>query len=290
MDSRQELLFLIDVMAQVISVVKVSTVDDPLEQERKIDAHNLANRFLQFAMTVLHLSDDRNSVNLPSFGNIRLRDPASMDVLTRASMEAFLVFHRVFYSPAPGDEKEFRYWIYKAVGLVEGQNLPEGKPEHQELKKEEKKLIETIIDNLKSNTIFKNLTPKQREEIAGGHARDLWRWSAEDKKTLSWSEIATGAGLSPMLACYMYGHLARHAHSGSRSVFQTQKAFVMGEVHKLADPSLDTIKVLCANMITEYTAIFREAHDRLGLTGATEFVEAWVQIGRRLGENPQALP
>jgi len=55
MNSKQELLFLIDVMAQVISVVKVSSVKDPLEKERKIDAHNLANRFLQFGMTVLHL-------------------------------------------------------------------------------------------------------------------------------------------------------------------------------------------------------------------------------------------
>jgi hypothetical protein len=288
-DSRQELLFLIDVMAQVISVVKVSTVDDPLEQQRKTDAHNLANRFLQFAMTVLHLSDDRNNVNLPSFGNIKLRDPASMAVLTRASMEAFLVFHQVFYSPAPRDEKEFRYWIYKAAGLVEGQGLPVGKPEHEEMKTEERKLIETIIDNLKSNTIFKKLTPKQREGIARGHARNLWRWSAEANKTLSWPEIATDAGLSPMLARYVYGHLSGDAHSGSRSVFQTQKAVVVGEVHKLVDPSLDTMKVLCANMVTEYTAIFKEAHDRLGLTDAAKFLEAWVQIGRRLGENPQAL-
>ncbi len=289
MDSRQELLFLIDVMAQVISVVKVSSVNDPLEKQRKIDAHNLANRFLRFAMTVLHLSDDRNSVNLPSFGDIRLRDPASMDVLTRASMEALLVFYQVFYSPAPGDEKEFRYWIYKAVGLAEGQYFLGDKPEHQELKEEERKLIETIIHNLKPNAIFKNLTLRRREGIATGHQRNLWRWSAEANKTLSWSEIATGVGLSPMLARHMYGHLSGHAHSESRSVFQTEKAVVMGEVDKLVDPSLDTMKVLCANMITEYTAIFKEAHDRLGLTDATKFVEVWVQIGRRLGENPQDL-
>lgn len=290
MDSRQELLFLVDVMAPIISVVKVSTVNDPLEQERKIDAHNLANRFLQFAMTVLNLSDDRNSVNLPSFGDIRLRDPASKAVLTRASMEAFLVFHQVFYCPAPGDEKEFRYWIYKAVGLGEGQDLPEGKPENQDLKGKERKLIERIIDNLKSNTIFMNLKSRQREGIARGHQRDLWRWSSEANKTLSWSKIATGAGLSPMLARYMYRHLSGHAHSGSRGVFQTQKAVVSGEAHKLVDPSLDTMKVLCANMIIEYTAIFKEAHDRLALTNATKFVEAWLQIGRQLGENHQELP
>ena len=225
-------------------------------------------------------------MNLPSFGGIKLRDPASMDVLTRASMEAFLVFHQIFYSPAPGDKQGFRYWIYKAAGLAEGQGLPEGKPEHQETKKDTKKLIETIInDNLKSNTIFISLTTKQKEGVATGHQRDLWRWSATANKTLSWSEIATSAGLSPMLASYMYRHLSGHAHSGSRSVFQTQTAVVRGEVHMLVSPSLDTMKVLCANMITEYTAIFQEAHDKLLQTGALEFVEAWVKIGRRLGEN-----
>jgi len=57
----------------------------------------------------------------------------------------------------------------------------------------------------------------------------------------------------------------------------------------LASPSLDTMKVLCAHMITEYTAIFKEAHDRLLRTGAIKFVEAWVQIGGRLGEKPQDL-
>jgi hypothetical protein len=283
-NSKQELLFLIDLMAQVISVVKVSSVKNPLEKERKIDAHNLANRFLQFAMTVLHLCDS-NTVNLPSFGDIKLRDLASMEVLTRASMEAFLIFHQIFYSPVPGDEQGFRYWIYKAAGLAEGQDLPEGKPEHREVKNDEKKLIETTIDNLKTNTLFMKLTPKQKEGIATGHQRDLWRWSTTANKTLSWSEIATSAGLSSILARYMYGHLSGHAHSGSRSVFQTQTAVVRGEVNMLVSPSLDTMKVLCANMITEYAAIFEEAHDKLLQTGTLEFVEAWVQIGRRLGEN-----
>ena len=290
MDGRQELLILIDVLAQVISVVNVSSVGDPMEREMKTDAHNLANRFFQYAMTLLHLSNDGNTVTLPSFGYIGVLDPASIDVLARASMEAFLVFHHVFYSPVPIAEKQFRYWIYKAIGLAERQDLPEGVFEQEKQKAEEKKRIESIIENLKSNTIFKTLAPKQKMGIAAGRQRDLWRWNPETKRILSWSGIATDAGLSEMLAHHMYGYLSGHAHSGSISVLQTQQAVVRGEVDKLVNPSLDTMKILNAHMISEYTATFEEAHDKLDLTGAVKLVEMWVHIGRTLGDNRQDGP
>jgi len=284
-DSKQELQFLIDVLAQVISVVKVSGIEDETEREQKTDAHNLANRFIQFAMTILHLSDDRNVINLPSFGDIKFRDPASIDVLTRASMEAFLVFHQIFYCPATRNEKEFRYLVYKVVGLAEGQWLIESNKKYHDIKEIQRKPNELIISKLRENPVFKKLSPTQRDGITKGNNRDFWRWDVESNEILSWSKIASNAKLSPMLARYMYTYLSGHAHSGSRSVFQTQKAMVNGEIHKLVDSSLNTMKILCANMISEYTAIFKEAHDKLLQTGAIKIVGAWVQIGRQLGEN-----
>jgi hypothetical protein len=53
-------------------------------------------------------------------------------------MEAFLVFHHIYYSPSSRDESEFRYLIYKVIGLAERQGLPEGTFEHQGQKIEEK--------------------------------------------------------------------------------------------------------------------------------------------------------
>ncbi len=259
MDSKQELQVLIDILAQVISVVTVSSVADLTERERKTDAHNLANRFIQYTMTVLHLCNDRNSVNLPSFGDIRVLDPASIDILARAAMEAFLVFHHIYYSPSTGDEGEFRYRTYKVIGLAERQGLPEGTFEHQKQKDEEKKRIEGIIGSLEANPIFKNLTQRQKKGIATGHQRDLWRWDSNTNRILFWSEIAVDAGLSKMMAQRMYSYLSGHAHSGSLSVLQTQQAVVRKEVEKLITPSLDTTKILTANMINEYTAIFKDA-------------------------------
>jgi hypothetical protein len=50
------------------------------------------------------------------------------------------------------------------------------------------------------------------------------------------------------------------------------------------------MKILAANMINEYTAIFNDARDKLGTTGAREFVETWVQVGRRVGDNAKYEP
>lgn len=285
MDSKAEFLILLDLLAKAINAVRVSSIDDRDERERLTYAHNLANRFVQYALTVLHLCDDKKVEKLPSFGDVEIGDPASIDVLTRAAMEAFLVFHYVFYSPATKDEKDYRYWIYKAAGLAERQNLPEGVFEHVKQKAAERKTLEEIFAKLESNETYKALTVKQRTRFIEGKEWNLWRWKRDAKKVVSWQEIATDAGLSAILALHMYRHLSGHAHSSSLSVLQTQEAVVRNEADRLISPSINTMKVLAANMIHEYTKLFSEAKPVLTESGASTFVDTWIRIGQRLDEN-----
>jgi len=285
MDSKEEFLILLDLLAQAINAVQVSSIDDHSERERLTYAHNLANRFFQYALTVFHLCDEKNVEKLPSFGNIKAGDSASIDVLTRAAMEAFLVFHCVFYSPATKDEKDYRYWTYKAAGLVERQNLPDSTLEHAKQKAEERKILKEIFAKLDSNSIYKALSDTQRRRFIEGKERNLWRWEHDAKKVVPWQEIATHAGLSEMLASHMYRHLSGHAHSGSLSVLQTQQAIVKNEADRLISPSINTMKILVANMIYEYTKLFPEAQPVLANSGVSTFVDTWIRIGRRLDEN-----
>ena len=88
-----------------------------------------------------------------------------------------------------------------------------------------------------------------------------------------------------MIALHIYSHLSGHAHSGSLSVLQTQHAVVRKEEEKLITPSLDIMKILTANMINEYTAVFKDANDKLSTTGAGKFVETWVKVGRGLDKD-----
>ena len=283
MDSRQEFLRLLDLLAQLINVVKVSFIDDPNERDRLTYAHNLANRFFQYACTILHLCDDKSVENLPSFGNIKVGDPASIDVLTRAAMEAFLVFHYIFYSPSTADEKDYRFWTYKAAGLAERQKLPNDVFEHVEQKAEEKKRLQELCAKLESNAFYRSLAPRLKARFVEGKELDLWRWQSDTNTRLSWRDIGINAGLSELIASHMYRHLSGHAHSGSLSVIQTQQAVVRNEVEYLMTPSINTLKVLAANMIHEYAELFPEAQPVLTKSGASTFVDTWVRIGQRLG-------
>lgn len=285
MNSKEEFLILLDLLAQVINTVRVSSIEDDNERERIIYSHNLANRFIQYALTHLHLCNAKRVETLPSLGDVRVGDPASIDVLTRAAMEAFLVFHCVFYSPATEDEKDYRYWTYKAAGLVERQNLPDGIFEHAKQKAEKKRILEEIFAKLDSNSIYKALGATPRRRFIEGKEWNLWRWNREAKKVMSWQEIASDAGLSVMLASYMYRHLSGHAHSSSLSVLQTQQAVVRSESERLISPSINTMKILVANMIHEYTELFPEGQPILAKSGASTFVDTWIQIGQRLDEN-----
>jgi len=280
-----EYLILLDLLAKAINTVKVSSISDVSERERLRNAHNLANKFINHTSTVLYLSDGTIVKNLPSFEKYSFVDSASIDVLTRATMEAFLVFHFVFYAPKMEEEKDYRYLVYKAAGIAERQTYLASIFEHEQQKAEEKKVLEELRAKLESNIIFQGLTEKQKERFFQGKERDLWRWSPDVRKVLSWYDIGIDAGFSDMLASLMYRHLSGHAHSGSLAVLQTAQALVNKETEKLTDAAIDTMKILISNMIHEYCGLFSEAQDVLRDSRLSEFVELFVNVGRKLGEN-----
>jgi len=282
---KMEYVILLDLLAKAISVTKVSSISDVSERERLLDAHKLANKFVNHASTVLYLSHGTVVRDLPPFKQFSFVDSASIDVLTRTTMEAFLVFHYVFFSPNEVEEKDYRYWCYKAAGLAERQNLPEGIIEHKQQKMKEKEVLEEIRSKLESNIIFQGLTDSQKARFFQGKERDLWRWNPDSRRVLSWHDIGIDAGFSDMLASLMYGHLSGFAHSSSLSVLQTAQALVNKETEKLIGSSIDTMNVMIANMIQECCGLFPEARDVLRDSGASDFVEVWVEIGRRLDED-----
>ena len=138
-----EYIRLIDLFARVNDDPNVPSDIDVDERERLIHAHNLANKFLFHALTILHLTHG-TVLDLPSFDKHIHPDSASIEVLTRAAMEAFLIFHFVFYAPKAKEERDFRYWSYRAAGLAERQNIPEATDEHRQTKKEDKKVIDEL--------------------------------------------------------------------------------------------------------------------------------------------------
>ena len=164
MDSKQEYRKLLDLLARVIDASKGFSVSDVSDGKRLWDAHNLANKFIDHAFTVLYLSHGTNVQDIPSF-KFSFIDSASIDVLTRATMETFLVFHYVFFSPQTKEEKDYRYWAYKAAGITERQSIPIITEETRRTLDNDRLVLDELRDKMESNAIFQSLKDEQKRQI-----------------------------------------------------------------------------------------------------------------------------
>jgi hypothetical protein len=269
---KQDYVKLLELLAQVINADKGFSVSDISDGERFLDAHDLTRKFFEHTLTVLYLSRGTNQ-DLPSL-KFSFVDYASIDTLTRVAVEAFLVFHYVFLAPSTADEKEYRYLAYRAAGITERQNVPVSTEEHRQKLAMEKEELYKLHDKLKSNTVFQNLKPKQKELILKG------RW-----KLPSWREIAIDAGLSEMLAKHVYGSLAGYAHSSFLSVRQMSQVLESKEEEQLIKTSIITMNIVTANIIQGYCRLFPRVKTVLSkdLEGS-DIMDRWIQVDRGFDE------
>lgn len=278
---KQDYVKLLDLLAKATDSVEASSISDISERERLLDAHNLANKFIGHALTILYLSHGTIIQDLPSFKKLIFPDSASINVLTRTAMEAFLVFHYVFFKPDTPEEKNYRYWAYKAAGLAERQNFPTITKEGRQMLDNDKIELDELRNKLESNKVFRALKDSPKRQIFEGKGK--WRWEPGCKRHISWREIAIHAGFSRMLANHIYGHLSGYAHSGSLSVLQMRQALENKELEKLIKPSINLMSILTANMIQEYCGLFSKAQVVLtkDLEGSN-LVKQYIQIGHEL--------
>ncbi len=268
---------LLDLLGRVNNANEGSSDD-----ERLIDAHWLANKLISHALTVLYLLfHGTNIQDLPSFKSSKLRfvDSASIDVLTRATLESFLVFHYVFFAPTTAKERDYRYLSYKSAGLAEKQSFPTITREARQTLDSEKIVLDDFLDKLKLNEIFQNLKDYQKSKIFKGQGE--WKWKPHGKGKVSWYDIAISAGFSKVLARYVYGYLSRHTHSSYLSVIQMRQIFESKE--KEQSISAPIMSIVVANMIREYCALFPMVQNVLSrdLEG-NNLVEQYIRIGRIL--------
>jgi hypothetical protein len=281
-NARRDYMKLLDLLGRVLGADNLSSFlgDD---NERILIARGLTNKLLEHAVTVLYLSRGTKQ-SLPSFG-FNFFDSASIDVLTRAVFEAFLTFHYVFYEPKTKEERDYRYWCYKAAGIAERQNARVSTEEQRQKQAAEKKELGEVHEKLKSNVVFRSLTEAQRTRFFEGKEINLWRWGPDIKKVLSWRELAVDAGLSETLASDRYRHLSGRVHSSSLSVVQTIGDHVDREDKQVISGSIGTINVVIANMIKEYCGLFPKAREVLSRDSTgSGIVNWWIQVDRTLDE------
>ena len=236
------------------------------EDDRILDAEGLAQKCVFHACSVLYLL---RSTRLPEIG-ANFFDPASVNVLGRAALEAFLVFHYIFVMPSSESEKDLRYFSWVLADLLVKQSFPVQSPEGKKILERERLHIRSLKEKLQANPYFQNLTSKQQKRLLN---EGVWRLQ-------SWTSIALSAGLNRTHADAFYRYLCSYAHAGSVIVVQLRQAQTAEGQRSLFAATMGVVMIVMAYMVKAYCAVFPRSQAALqkDQSGAL-LVDQWVQIG-----------
>jgi hypothetical protein len=274
MDKAREFVRLLEIFIKVIEANKGL---EAAEDNRILDAEGLALKFFGHASSALWLY---RATALPDLG-VSFVDASSINVLGRAALETFLVFHYVFVNPESAEEKDFRYLSWFLAGLLDRQRYPVQSPEGRALLAFEASLISPLKQKLAENPCFFKLSNKRKRKVV---EKGEWRLA-------SWRDIALSAGLSSVHADGFYNYLCGYAHAGNISVLQLRGARDLKAQRELSDATIGMIMIAMANMINSYCELFRLSQMALiGDTEARNLIYVWISVGREVGKTSSGDP
>lgn len=263
MQNEEDYISLLNVFANVLEANK----GIPAGPDDKIlDAEGLAGKCFFHASSFLYLL---RSTNVPELG-ISFFDPASINVVARAALESFLVFHYVFVEPTTEEEKDFRHLSWKLADLMERQRYGAMSPQGKIKLAQEQELIAAIKNKISQNQFYNQITPKQQNALLD---RGSWRLKG-------WTEIGISAGLSEDHAKSCYRFLCSYAHAGSMSVLQIRQAETAEQQKALCGASMGLAMITMAFFMKSYCHLFEKPQKFIDQNDDFKNnIKMWLEIG-----------
>lgn len=263
MQQESDYISLLKVFAHVLEANKGTIMGS---DDKILDAEGLAAKCFFHASSFLYLL---RSTNVPELG-ISFFDPASMNVVARAALESFLVFHYVFVEPDTEEDKDFRYLSWKLADLKERQKYEAMSPQGKVKQEQEQKAIEEIIKKISTNQYYTQIKSKHQRDILGGRA---WRLK-------SWIDIGLSTGLSEDYAISCYRFLCSYAHAGSMSVLQIRQAKTAKQQKALCGATMALGMITMAFFVKSYCSLFEKSQHFLDQHDEPRtIIKMWVEIG-----------
>ena len=228
-------------------------------KNEKLYAYNLAHKFLNHVYAVLILIKYEREINQP-YLSAEISMLPSIQVLVRASFEAYLTFDHIFIAPQTKEEKDFRYLRYVYSGYFERSEFVL----LYEIAEHDRNISERLKRKLKANNIFRTLGTREKDKILDG------KWKLE-----SWPRISLKAGFSQEISDTFYKYLCGYAHSGSLSVRQLSQVLSTGQQFITIDSLVVLLNICLAKMIKSYCAIFIETKTKFSEQDIS-FVNLWA--------------
>lgn len=177
-------------------------------------------------------------------------DHSSVTILSRASIETYIVIHWIFQSEDLALRK-FRHTAWKLGGLMDRLDL------HPSTDKARAKIAETntqaseLLTQIDGSPYLKQYTPKQARKLLKGDWRVDW----------SWTEEAVRAGFNKKYFENVYGHFCGYAHSSYISSMQIGQAQELDQQYVLGEASLQAGVHVMSKLIQLYSELFPTAKE-----------------------------
>jgi hypothetical protein len=187
-----------------------------------------------------------------------------MNVVSRAALESYLVFHYIFIEAPTEEERRFRYSCWVLSDLMEKQKYPVKSPQGKKILEEDKAAISSLKSRLAGSPAFAHLSDKQKKGLL---ERGVWRFKG-------WTDIGISAGLSevheiitPLFLC----------HAGNLSVLQLRQADTDIQQKSLSAATMTLIMITMAYFIRDYGAIFSNCLKFV--SDHEDVIKMWLDIG-----------
>jgi len=238
-------------------IALINTSEDYKNMKVDNRLYHAGGHYLRFFNNCYCIYQLLKGLDSPKNPGNKFLDPGSINILSRAALEAYLTFQYVFIFSKSEVEAQLRYDVWLRYGL---KFLTKIKPSNPELVAAFKNVLidfDKIKCRIEQNAFFNSLDKKVKNAILKCENWRLPQISSKGKLTYdSYSTIAIASGFSKEAAWSTYKFLSGYSHSGSHSVNQVLEAIDEGEKEIICDSSVALLKILIRIMLDSYKDLF----------------------------------
>lgn len=158
---------------------------------------------------------------------LNIQDPFSLNVVFRSLVECYLTLNHINFAESE-EQKEINLKLWSQYGLRQRGKMTVCAiiEEGQLVKENDRKAIDSLVEEIKSNINFLNLENDKKETFLEQISRE-WKFGfiGNSYRKYSWQELLDKSGLKKELYDSMYNYLSWFAHSSSISIYQLRDIY-----------------------------------------------------------------
>jgi hypothetical protein len=193
--------------------------------EREKLSNLLVQKVILHGASILSLVDGINLQTM-HFEKSKIKDPISMQVIFRGLLESYLTLNHLNFSSESENEIRFKIWIQYGLRQREKVTFSIIPVEEFNLLKDERELINRLINEIKSSSFFDLLESDKKIKFLDQIERD-WKIGFKNNSYLkfSWQQLLEKTGVNKELFSDTYNYLSWFAHSNCISLYQLDEMY-----------------------------------------------------------------